>query len=250
MLFRTVLASAFIAAAGMASASSINIINTPIPDSDKLFTTETKVDENVLSNQQRGADLFVRPGAVFSPNDNTNVDWVSGTLYDWSLSYDGSIATFTMNAADAIDNSTAKTVSYDVLDGTWNAFKLITRAQNLSRNRNGVQQTLLSSSSTEVTIDEVNGNALTTAYTQSSVLGGSEYVELTLDYGGDAISSIAGTFQFDWLATGDYDSSPNGRLAFIVKAAEVSAVPLPAGASLLLAGLAGFAVMRRRARTV
>ncbi len=220
--------------AGAASAATLSQSTVDILDADKLFTTETKVDENVISGGQRGLDVFVRSGATFT-GSGANKNWTPGQTYDWLLSYDGSIASLDVGGT---------TVAYDVLDGTWNAMKIITRAQNRT-NKGG--QSIFDDAETALTIDTVNGMALATAYQQTSGLDAYDEHTLVFD-GGAPITEVGGTIRFAWDA-GMWDSSPNSSMAFIVKGGtvELAPIPLPAGLPLLLAGMGALGFLRRRA---
>lgn len=232
-MMKFVAAAAIALAASGASASVLTESTATILDEDKLFTTEVKMDQTVIGGAQSGHDIFVREGATFT-GASTNKRWTNGATYHWMLSYDGDVAMLDVGGT---------TVSYDVRDGSWNALKLITRAQNRTHNSKG---SLFDDAETSVTISEVNGTALASAWSQTSGLD--EYTETTLTFGG-AITSVKGTLTFAWDA-GDWDKNPNSRMAFIVKGAEIdmAPVPLPAGAPLLVAGLGAFAAVRRRAR--
>ncbi len=233
MIREIIAASAFAVIGFGASAAVLTESSATVTDADKLFTTETKMDENVIGGSQRGADVFVRTGATFS-GASANKNWTSGQTYDWMLTYDGDIANLDVGGT---------IVSYDVLDGAWNTIQLITRAQNRTNNSTG--ESIFDDAQTKVTISAVNGTALDTTYEQTANLD--EYIEKVLQFDGGDVTSLKGTLMFSWDA-GLWDNSPNSTMAFIVKGAylEPAPVPLPAGAPLLLAGLGGLAALRRR----
>ncbi len=232
MFTKIVTAAILAAAASTASAATLKSAAIAIPDDAKLFTQETKVDQNLVGGQTRGKDVFIRTGATFT-GDGADLTWVNGQSYDWTLSYDGDVATMQVGSSIA---------SYDVLNGNWNAFLLGTNAQNRS---NG-NASLFTSASSAVTIASVNGSALGTAITQTSNLG--EYKESVFSFDGGTLSSLAGTVTFSWQDDG-WNTSPGGRLNFVLKGAEVAPVPLPAGAPLLLAGIGAIVALRRRAKS-
>ena len=229
-------AAGLAASAGAASAAPVLVPGSPLADADKLFTTETKVDQTV-GGQRRGHDVFVRTGATFT-GASAGKTWTGGALYDWTLTYDGDVASLDVGGASA---------SFDVLDGSWSSFTLITRADN--RTRDGVE--LFSDARSEVSITEINGHALSTALTQTALLD--EYVASSwtlADLG--PITAMTGTLLFDWTATDSalFNGSPNSALGFGLKAGDVAPIPLPAAPPMLIGALAGLgALARRRRRT-
>ena len=236
-LLRAGLCAAGLAAfASTASAASVLASGSPLPDADKLFTTETKVDQNV-GGQRRGHDVFVRKGATFT-GGSAGKTWTSGILYDWTLTYDGDVASLD------VDGSTA---SFDVLDGSWNSFTLITRANNRTRKSDGAK--LFSDAKSEVSITGINGHALSTPLTQTALLD--QFVESSwtlADFG--PITAMTGTLLFDWTATDSslFNGSPNSALGFGLKAGNVAPIPLPAAAPMLIGALGGLGVLSRRRR--
>ncbi|MEM6481618.1 MAG: VPLPA-CTERM sorting domain-containing protein, partial [Pseudomonadota bacterium] len=189
----------------------------------KLFTTEVKRDQNVNNNAQRGDDVFLRNGDVFQ-GPSFNVNWgASGTEYDWSLDYDGENATFTFDGVSRM---------IDVMpDGNLNALQFFVQARDLTR---------FATSTTSVFVDLVNGMA-----TSESIVATDETKEMAF-LANETITSVSGRVSFLFEIADGATGSPNSRLGFSTKALDVAPVPLPAGLPLLLAGLGGLALLRKR----
>ncbi|MHA7870969.1 MAG: VPLPA-CTERM sorting domain-containing protein [Hyphococcus sp.] len=228
-----ILGAALAAAAFMAgTASAASLTEIGLGEGDKLFTTEIKRDENVENNGQRGSDVFLRNGEEFA-GPNFNVDWnASGTVYDWTIEYDGDQATLTFDGFSPINIDVNP-------DGVFNAFQLFVRADDPNR---------LENASTTVTVDMVNGMALDMSLNAiGNEMGAFDKAFTLSDLA--AISSISGTIAFAFDVLQGATGSPNSRLAFNFKALSVSEIPVPAALPLLLSGLAGlgFASRRRKA---
>lgn len=230
--------------AGAAHATVLQSIDNGL--GSKLFTVEVKRDENVQNNGQRGHDVFLRNGAGFS-GPSKGLDFgASGTAYNWSLSYDGDTATL---AVDTV----IRTLDVSP-DGTWNAFQVYAKAADSKR---------LTTATTTVNIDSVNGAALPAA---TVITATDSFAEAAFALGGPlSFSSLSGTLQFDFDLKPGAKGSPNSRLAFGIKGLEVpvselppipdgpgpSAVPVPAGFVLmgsLIAGAGAWSRLRRRRR--
>jgi hypothetical protein len=93
--------------------------------------------------------------------------------------------------------------------------------------------------------------ATSTASFSSLLLNGTSLGGLTAT-GGRAVAVLEGIGAGDFTLTGDITLSWTGSqplrsaLSVQIKAYDVAAVPEPASGALLLAGLAGFAALRRR----
>lgn len=227
--------------AGTAQAIVLQPVDTGL--GSKLFTVEVKRDQNVHNNGQRGHDVFLRNGGGFKgPSKGFNYG-ASGTVYDWSLSYDGNKATL------AVDTLT-RTLDVDP-DGIWNLFQVYAKAD--SKHFNTATATL--------NILGVNGEKLANPTVIEATDG---FAEAALALGGPlAFTSISGTFQFDFDPKPGAKGSPNSSLAFGIEAYEVSmtylpglpegpgpsAVPVPAGAVLmgsLIAATGAWSGLKRR----
>jgi len=202
-------------------------------DAPKLFTTEVKRDQNVSGSESpRGDDVFLRIAGDFSQTTSAGNRWgAAGTSYDWSLSYDGDLASLTVDGIGNVEN-----VDIDP-DGTWNAFKFFVKADDAAR---------FETATTTVTLSAVNGTALGSNLVVSATDGGTEGTWSLSDNA--TITSLSGTLVFDFDLLDGATGSPNSRLQFSVKAYEVAPVPLPAGLPLMLAGVGAFAYLRRRAK--
>lgn len=203
--------------------SAATLSSIPTGQGTKLFTTEIKRDQNVNNNSQRGNDVFLRNGEGFS-GPSFNVNWgASGTEYDWSLSYDGDQATLVFDGVSRM---------IDVMpDGNLNALQFFVQARDLNR---------FVTSTTSVFVDMVNDMA---ASELISATDGTADVAFLAD---ETITSVSGRVSFLFDVADGATGSPNSRLGFSVKALDVAPVPLPAGLPLLLAGLGGFALLRKR----
>ena len=191
---------------------------------NKLFSTEIKRDKDAGGGNQ-GHDAFLRNADTFV-GSSTPINWgVSGTVYDWELTYDGDTAT--------LDVTGGSPLSYDINpDGTWNAVKIITRSDDDTR---------FDSAKVTVVVEEANGVALDAPQMFMAEL--TEYNEVTLELSnGDDLQSLSGTLKWDFQFASGASGSPNSRFAFITKGLEV--IPEPATATLVIAGLS--MVIRRR----
>lgn len=208
-----------------ASASAATLSSISPGQGTKLFTTEVKRDQNVNNNSQRGNDVFLRNGDVFV-GPSFNVNWgASGTEYDWSLDYDGDQATLTFDGRSRM---------IDVMpDGNLNALQFFVRAEDLQR---------FASSTTSVFIDLVNGMA-----TSESIVATNETKEMAF-LADETITSVSGRVSFLFDVANGASGSPNSRFGFSTKALDidVAPIPLPAGLPLLVAGLGGLALLRKR----
>lgn len=206
-----------------ASAATLSSIATG--QGSKLFTTEIKRDQNVDNGAQSGTDIFLRNGDGFS-GPNFNFNWGdSGTEYGWSLSYDGDSATFVFGG---------RSLMIDVMpDGNLNGLQFFAQAKDMTR---------FDTSTTSVFVDMVNGMAASESIIATD---GTSDVAFLAD---ETIISVSGRVSFLFEVADGASGSPNSRLGFSLKALDVDvpAVPLPAGLPLLLAGLGGLAVLRRR----
>ena len=222
-------AVAFAASAGGASAATITEIAGG--QGERLFGAEIKRDENVNNNGQRGHDVFLRNGSGFA-GPSFNVDWgTSGTLYEWSLSYDGDQALLTFAGFNP--------VSIDVNpDGGWNAFQLFVRGSDDKR---------LANEKTTVTVDAVNG----VDFSLEAVGNEGGVFDKTFSLSDlSVIETIAGTVVFDFDIIPGAKGSPNNRLSFNLNAltVETAVVPVPAALPLFLTALAGLGAVSRRRR--
>jgi hypothetical protein len=232
---KTLCAAVFAAACAALPAGAATLTSIAPGQGTEIFTTEFKRDENTLGNQQRGHDIFLRNAGEFA-GESTTLDWAgSGRRYDWSIGYDGDVATLLFRAG----RSEIIRQTLDVTpDGHWNAFQFFISARDRGNNP------LFTTASTSVTVTSVNGMATsTTAQATKGVDGGVTDVAFWL--GGEKIEQITGSMTFDF-GTTDANGSPNSRLAVNVKALEVAPVPVPAALPMLLAGLGGLAYVGRR----
>lgn len=206
----------------------------------KIFTTELKRDRNVNKNGlggQRGHDMFLRTGDTFSGN-SANISWgSSGTVYDWSLSYDGNVGQF------VVGNQTLNLDIDPSHDDFWNAMTIIVRSNDTRRFNDAL---------VDVTIDTVNGMAAGGMTIFHAALGEYNEVQLAMN-GGGIFQNLSGTMRFNYDVVANGKGSPNGRLAFIVKGLQIAglvpnteSVPAPPAAALLLVGLGVVAWSRRR----
>jgi hypothetical protein len=216
-------------AAGAASANTlINVNPADLVSSDKLFRSEWKRDRNVNNNSQRGHDIFLRNGAIGDAGPSLGVDWgVSGTSYEWTLSYDSDGATLEFGT---------ETLTIDVdPDGDWNAVEFFLRAD----------ASQFDTSTSTVNIETVNGHA-TGGFTRS-VTDGQFSGIFALD-GFGTISSLSGTMSFDFDVASGANESPNSRLAVNVKALQVAPIPVPPALALGALALGGLGLYGRRQR--
>jgi hypothetical protein len=233
---RLLAAALAILVAGAAAAAPLNPVDLSDPsvatDRRRLFTAEFKRDQNVENPGARGHDIFLRDGDRQDPAAGPafNQSWgASGSVYRWSLAYDGDTATLTFHGV---------TRTLDVsADGTWTALGFFLNASSDK----------FSSATLRVALADVNGGPSDDAVT---VTGGTRGVTLALG-GLSPIRSIAGTLAFDFVRAPGATGSPNGRLGLTVAAiaATPAPVPLPAALPALLAGLGALVLAaRRRAR--
>lgn len=221
-------ATAVCASFGSAQAASL-VASSETPTA--IFNTEIKRDQVISTGGNSGQDVFLRDGDN-SPLVSTNRNnWgPSGTSYNFSLGYDGDIATL------AVDGASTLMLDIDT-DGVWNAVSFFVRADQANQ---------YSSATTTLTITEANGMALDSPFTASGTIGSQFSGLFALDTM-QVLSSISGFFQFDFVATGA-GGSPNSRLAVNIAGANVpvNAVPVPAALPLLLTGIAGLGFVARR----
>lgn len=196
--------------------------------SSKLFTTEMKRDQNVHNSGARGHDIFLRNGEAFA-GPSFNQPWgASGSIYDWSLAYDGDIAVMTFaGQSRKLDVSP---------DGTWNAITFFLQADS----------PLFSSATTTLGVTSVNGVA---APLTLAVTGTGKGFSFALDRL-SALTEVSGTLRFDFVVAPDARGTPNSNLGVSIKALEVTpaAVPVPASLPLLLSGVAAVGLAARRRR--
>lgn len=217
-------------------------------DSPILFSTEFKVDQNLMGGQKRGFDVFLRDGETPETPASADFHWQSGTLYDWELEFTGGLASLSLGLPDS-----TPAWSYQDLQitnpGNWGGFVVRTSARQKTRTQDQIEQDLFEDASVHLNILKVNGEDNLGMKAFSSSLGGLDSVAVGLARPG-AISSIAGTVKFSWeRADNDWNTSPNSLLAVQLKAFEGPAeVPAPATSALLLAGVSLLAIRRRSHR--
>jgi hypothetical protein len=228
--------------AGAAQASILQSFGTGLGST--LFTAEVKRDENVQNNGQRGHDVFLRNGAG-SGSTSKGLDFgASGTVYDWSLSYDGDTATL------AVDTLT-RTLDVDP-DGIWNLFRVYARAADSGH---------FTTATATLNILGVNGSNLANPTVIAATDG---FAEAVLALGGPLpFTSLSGTLQFDFDPKPGAKGSPDSSLVVGIEAFEVSmafepilqggpstsAVPVPAGVVLmgsLIAAAGAWSGLKRR----
>lgn len=187
-----------------------------------MFATEIRRDKNLHNEGQVGNDIYLREGGESSEGRSANIRWgASGTSYDWMLSYDGNIASLTVD-------SITRTLNV-ATDGLWSMVALTVRSEDLAR---------FESARVNVTIDRVNGtvNGGISEFTAS--LGDDHQVFLGLEDGG-SIESLSGTLTFTFAAADDARGSPGTLFAFLTEGyatddETLAATATPAPASLLL----------------
>lgn len=208
----------------------------------ELFNTEIKRDQNMHDGGQRGHDMFVRNGGG-SAGASAPIAWGgSGTVYAWSLAYDGDHAALTVGST---------TRSIDVTpDGDLDAIRIIARA---------IDTTRFTHATVAVTITSVNGAqaaGLTTFTANFSELA--SWTIRTSDFA--EFHSIGGTLAFTFETNSGATGSPNSQFAFVMKGldATLAAGDTPASGpgsnavvappALVLFGLGAIAVLVRRRR--
>lgn len=204
------------------------------PEISKLFGTEIKRDQNVQNNGQRGHDAFLRNGSTTNGASFGFFWGNSGTTYDWSLYYDGNLATLSIGDESATINVNP--------DAPWNVVSFFLRADDTTR---------FDTSSVTLTTTTANGQALSVPYVATATDGQVTTPALALD-NFTPINNIGGKLAFSFTPKPGASGTPNSRLSAGVTGTNVTptppAVPLPAALPLLLAGLGGLAVAGRRRR--
>ena len=212
-----------------ADAAALTMLDNSAADSlTKLFTTEVKRDQVVPGGGGSGRDVFLRNNVLFT-GPNQDFAWgSSGSQYDWLLEYDGDQATFTF------DSLTPLTLDVDP-DGDWGAIRFFIQADS----------DLLSNEKTTVTVDSVNGMAVSETL---SAMGNKVDTSFVIS-GASNITSIGGTLQFDFDVNDGVNGSPQSRLGFSLKALSAPApVPVPAALPLLGTALVGAGLLGWRKR--
>lgn len=240
-MMKTLTAAAAMLLATVGIANALPLVAVTPEKSGKIFTTEIKRDQNVQNTGRRGHDMFVRPGDSFKGSSAGIKFGDSGTSYDWSLSYDG--VTAELKVDDVIRSVDAPAI------GVWNAIQFYVQARDGKR---------FDSSSTIVSVDTVNSISLAQPVSVAAKDGVTDTA--FAQFGGVAFQSIAGTFMFDFDTAAGAKGSPNSRLGFSVKALSIDpglipaidqsannvAVPVPAGALLMVPVLAAAGFVARR----
>lgn len=230
-------------------ASAATLVSVTDPVGDKLFNVETKVDQTPIKGKSGGKDVFVRSGEhTGSDNDAKDVTWVNGQTYSWTLDYNSATGILDYTVSDGTNIVAAFN---DVLMGDLGSVKLVAKALNredTKKDRGFIfDETNPTGTSASIAVTDANGMAQSVSIFDDLTNAGETGVVFALDSGAP-ITSLSGTFIFDWDA-GGWDKSPNGRLAFLVKGYEATApVPLPASVLLLGAGIAGLGALRKRRR--
>lgn len=218
----------------LTSASAATLTAIGIGTGDKIFSTEAKRDQRAnTTSQTNGVDIILRDAGPVSAGSQTasNFAWgVSGTVYDWSLSYDGTDATF-MLGGTSVERMAMP-------GGVWNGFQIFGKAEDTR------SESAFSSGTVNVTVNALNGAALGGA---SLLLSATDGAFDQAWSSSETITSIGGTMFFAF--ENPTSVTPNSRMQFSVKALEVTPVPVPAALPLLLAGIGGLALMRRRKRS-
>lgn len=223
------------------SAHAVTLQSIGPVSSDTLFNTEIKRDKNIHNNGQRGHDVFLRNQNWFiGPSKGFNFG-ASGSEYDWSIAYDGNIATL------KFENITRQVNVWP--DGDWNAFDIRVKADDSKR---------FKTATTTVQIDTVNGQGLVNP---AMILVTDGFLNETLAVS-DAFefTSLSGTVRFDFDLEPGAKGSPNSRLSFGFKGLEIdpallptavddagaAAVPVPGGLVLLGSVVAATDLWQRR----
>lgn len=197
-----------------------------LPEQPTLFSTRAARDQNVNNPGRVGDDIFIRNAAGATLTSASLLWGASGTTYAWSLGYDGSAVTFSLGGS---------TISSTVASGTWNIVSFFLRANDLTR---------FASSTVTVTTAGANGKALTVPLTFSTT--NSTFTSLTYALNGvQTISNLSGTLKFDYMLRANAKQSPGDALSFDITGSQVTPVPLPGSALLLLGALAGLGAIRR-----
>jgi hypothetical protein len=243
------------APAGAATLSAVDILDPRIvvqddgqgtPETQALFSSEVKRDQQVQNNGQSGHDLFLRDSTGRTVR-SSNFGWgASGTTYAWTYVYDGTTAGLTVGNSSIAGNAPGGTPGNSQGAGagqatgsSWNVLSFFLRADDTTR---------FSSSTVTVSVTAANGTALSTPLTLSVTNGQQTSPWYALD-SFSAISSLSGTLRFDFALLAGARNSPNSRLAFSLSAQHVtpvSGVPLPGAGLSLLGALVGLAAVRRR----
>lgn len=208
-------------APAMVSAATLVTLTDPV--GDKLFNVETKVDQTPSSGKTGGKDVFVRSDEhTGDDNDSQDVTWVNGQTYNWTLGYNSTTGILDYTVSDGTGLITS---SNDVLIGDLGAVKLVAKALNREDTKRGrgfiFDETNPTGTSVDISVTEANGMAQSVSIFDDLSNSGETGVIFALD-SGEPITSLSGTFVFDWDA-GAWDKSPNGRLAFLVKGYEATA---------------------------
>ncbi|MFN0113921.1 MAG: hypothetical protein ACKVPY_04510 [Paracoccaceae bacterium] len=196
------------------------------PEQPRLFSTHTARAQNVNNNGRTGDDLFLRSGTGANLATGRLLWGASGTVYNWSLSFNGTQATYSLGGVS---------INSAVAAANWNVVGFRLRANDLTR---------FTTSTVTVNVTSANGLALSVPLRFSTT--NSTFTSLTYALNGlQTITNLSGTMKFDYTVRAGAKQGPGDALSFGIDATQVTDVPLPAGALLLLGALAAMAMICR-----
>ncbi len=198
-----------------------------------------------------GEEQLEETVTISTPNDP---QLGQGGLYDGSASAGrfqlsgtgglGDFAAFCVELAQALQSDVTYTVSADLFGG-----RILQNIDRLFSSRYAAIDTSIEAAAFQVALWEIvhEGDENYDLQTGDVRIGGNaSVVNEAMDYLNGLDSAQTGVYDIAFLSNPDRQDVVTARLAPLANTSPAPTVPLPASALLLVAGMGGFAMMRRR----